>query len=55
MTRVFAVWKEDGDTYEDIVTSNWAKGNCFCRKNFKCVDPWKNVKNLIVHGKNFGL
>ena len=28
MTHLAAVWKEDGDTYEDTVPANWVKENC---------------------------
>ena len=51
MTLTVAVWKEDSDTYEDTVPANWVKGNCL----FWLQKLLKNLKNLMVHGKNSGL
>ena len=28
MTRVVAVWKKDGDIYEETVPVNWVKRHC---------------------------
>ena len=59
MTHVVAVWKEDGDTYEDTVPANWVKGNCLfwpqrlqVRRAFeKCDEPdgsWKKFRLVKI-------